>query len=230
MTELSLGVIEPFGSPVWESNFTIFSNSTGDCIPEEKAKEYINRACRYAKLYNMYLVPERFMLMGYQCMCLISPQGNVVGAQKCIHWNTDVKVSNKRGATLEVLVTEFGGIALCVDVDVYRPEYARVASGMGAQFLVCSQQIARRDYNNSMVVSGVWSAAQGSPLYAISVTNEFHCICAPRAITKHDDGFIVAPNLKIPMMARLSAGNVDALPRRFCLSRKFYAVHRRELI
>ncbi|GHU79755.1 hypothetical protein FACS1894191_3290 [Clostridia bacterium] len=229
MTELSLGVIEPFGSPVWGSNLAVFSNISGDFIPEPEAKEYISRACRYAKHYSVYLVPERFMLLGYQCMCLISPGGKVLGAQKCIFWNARTR-TGKRSTVLEVFSTEFGGVALCVDVDIYRPEISRVAADMGAQTLICSQQIAEGDYNSGMVVSGVWGAAQSNPLYAVSVTNEFNCVCAPRALTKHNDGFVVTPNLKIPMTAKLSIPELSGLTPRFCLNRRLYAVHRQELL
>jgi hypothetical protein len=75
MTDLSLCVVEPFTSPVWGANLAIFSGQAGESIPEAKAKEYISRACKYAKHHEVYLVPERFLLMGYQCLCLISPEG-----------------------------------------------------------------------------------------------------------------------------------------------------------
>ncbi|MDR2931867.1 MAG: hypothetical protein LBV27_02040 [Oscillospiraceae bacterium] len=229
MTELFLGVIEPFGSPVWGSNFVAFASDSGAAVPEEQSKEYISRCCKYAKHYEVYLVPERFMLMGYQCMCLISPEGRVLGAQKNIFWNTASR-GNKRSTVLEVLATEFGGVALCVDVDIYHPEVARVASDMGAHIIIGSQYIAKGDYNSSMVVAGIWGAAQSNPVFTVAVTNAFNCVCVPRTMTKHDDGFLVSPNLKIPMTAKLRADDLSALPQRFCLSRRLYAMHRKELL
>jgi hypothetical protein len=229
MTDLSLCVVEPFTSPVWGANLAIFSSESGDCIPEAKAKEYISRACKYAKHHEVYLVPERFLLMGYQCLCLISPDGKVMGAQKCLFWNTDARTA-KRSTTLEVISTEFGGVFLCVDVDIYRPEVPRVASSMGADILIGSQRISMADYHGGMVVSGTWNAAQSNPLYTVTVCNAFHCVCAPRSLTRHKDGFVVTPNLKTPLSARLSVDELDTLPPRFCLSRKFYAIHRAELV
>ncbi|MDL2233966.1 hypothetical protein LJC63_10385 [Ruminococcaceae bacterium OttesenSCG-928-L11] len=229
MTTMVLCAVEPFTSPVWGSNFTVFTSATGDVIPESQSKEYISKCCKYAKLHEVYLVPERFILMEYQCMCLISPSGKVLGAQKCLYWNTEYR-GVKRSSAMEVLNTEFGAIALCVDVDIFRPEVPRIAVGMGAHVLICSQQISMADYNSGMIVSGVWSAAQNNNLFTVGVSNAFNCVCAPRVMTKHNDGFLVAPGLKVPMNIKLAADAIDRMPPRYCLSRKFYAVHRKELI
>lgn len=229
MTEMIVCAVEPFTSPVWGGNFTIFTSQSGDPIPEAKAKEYISRCCRYAKRHEVYLVPERFILMGYQCMSLISPEGKVLGAQKCLFWNTDTRAA-KRSTSLEILSTVFGGLFLCVDVDVFRPEVPRIAASMGASIMICSQQISMADYNSGMVVAGPWNAAQTNPMYVAAVSNAFHCVCAPRSLTKRDDGFLVSPSLKLPMTAHLDARELAALPPRFCLSRKLYAVHRGELV
>ena len=229
MNDLFLGVSEPFASPAWNCNMTIFSNSSGGFILEKDSKEYINKACKYAKHYEVYLVPERFVLLGYQCMCLISPEGKVLGAQKCICRN-EKEPDIKKSTELEVISTEFGGVAMCVDVDVYRPEISRVAANMGAQILICSQQIHDGDYNNGLVSSGVWNAAQSNNIFTIGITNAFNCVCAPRPMTRNNDGFLVIPNSKIPLTAKISVDELAKLPPKLCLDRKLYAIHRQELI
>jgi len=230
MQELSLSVGEPFTSPAWGSNFVVFAGDTGYPVPEPQTKEYISRCCKYARHYNVWLVPERFILMGHQCMGLINPEGKVLGAQKAIYNSPVFNVTGKKNSALEIFSTEFGGIFLCVDVDIYRPEISRIASGMGAQIIICSQSIRQGDYSSHMVLTGVWNAAQLAAAYVIAVTNQFNCVCVPVDFTPLRDGFINSPNLKMPMTARIMVDNLDKLRRSKPLNRKFYAIHRGELI
>lgn len=227
MTEMRLSIGEPFTSPAWGSNFVMFSG--GEVIPEDTTKEYLRRVCKYAKNYEVYLIPERFLLMGYQCMCLISPGGKVLGAQKGLYLNTSAR-TGKRSGTVEVLRTEFGGVFLCVDVDVYHPEVARVTAGMGAQFMACSQTIRPKDYNSSMVLTGAWNAAQLGSLYVMATCGEFHCVAAPLPLTEHGDGFLSLPSLRLPVKAKLNAEDLRKVRQPHRLSRKFYAIHRNDLL
>ena len=230
MIELSLSVGEPFTSPAWGGNFVVFAGETGLPVPEPHTKEYIQRCCKYAKHYGVWLVPERFILMGYQCMGLINPQGKVLGAQKAICNGPVYKAGGKKTSQPELFSTEFGSIFLCVDVDIYRPEIARVVSGMGAQIIICSQSIQRGDYSSHMVLTGAWNAAQLAMTYVIAVTNQFNCVCVPIEMTTLRDGFLVPPNLKLPMTQRIAAEKLDNLIRPKPLNRKFFAANRAELI
>lgn len=226
MTELSLSVAEPFSSPAWGSNFIVFTGAP--VILEEDAKAYLSKVCKYAKNYGVYLVPGRFMLMGYQCMCLVSPEGRVLGAQKALYLNLANRVG-KRSSQLEIFPTEFGGVFLCVDVDVYHPEVCRFAVSMGAQIIICAQEVSKPEYDSHMVVTGAWNAAQLNNCYVVAATNQFNCVCLPMGLSKHGDGFLVRPNLKLPMTARLRADKLDKALAIPALNRKFYAVHRDEL-
>lgn len=229
MTELALSAAEPFSSPAWGCNFVVFTSESGTAIPEALVKPYLGRACKYAKHHGVYLVPERFLLMNYQCMALISPAGKVLGAQKAAYLNLSNRVG-KRGAQLEIFRTEFGGIFLCVDVDIYHPEVCRCAAGMGAQIVIGSQCVARAEYGSHLVVSGCWNASQLNWAYVIAVSGQFNCVCAPIPLSPHGDGFITPPNLRLPMTARIHAEKLDSVRAALPLGRKFYAVHRNELL
>jgi len=229
MTELVICAIEPFSSPVWGANCAMFVSDSAAAISEESSKDYISRCCRYAKHHEVYLIPERFVLMGYQCLCMISPDGDVMGAQKNIYRNTDLPGS-KRSNTIEVISTEFGGVYLCPDVDIFRPETARIAASMGAHYVICSLQISMADYNSGMIVAGPWNASQSNHVYTFAVSNAFRCVCAPRSLTKNGDGFLMTPSLKLPLTVSLNPVYLMGMPQRFCLSRKLYAIHRAELI
>ena len=230
MTYLMLSIGEPFTSPAWESNFVVFAGESGHPIPEPYTKDYLRRCSKYAKHYGVWLVPERFILLDHQCMGLISPQGKMVGAQRAVFAGPCFRPQAERSCVVEVFPTEFGGIFLCVDVDIYRPEVARIAGGMGAQIIVCSQSISRGDYSSHMVLTGAWNAAQLAGCYCAATTNQFSCVCAPPPVTPLLDGFLNPPSPKMPMTARLSADKLDQLRRPKSLSRKFYALHREELI
>lgn len=227
LTTLHLSIGEPFTSPAWGSNFVVFSGS--ETISESFTREYIKKACKYAEHYSVYLVPQRFMLMDCQCMCLISPKGRVIGAQKGIYINTQAKIG-QRSSEIAVFTTEFGGIFLCVDVDIYYPEVAQIAHTMGAQYIVCSQFVAETDNSSSMVFSGAWNAAQTARLFVIDTGNRFHCVCAPLTLTKHRDGFVVSPGLHMPTTASLQADDLRLCALRPHLSRQFYHFHRTDLM
>jgi len=229
MTELALSVGEPFTSPAWGSNFVVFAGENGHPIPEPRTKDYLRRCCKYAAHYEAWLVPERFILLGYQCMGLISPQGKMVGAQRGVFAGPAFHPQTEHSCAVEVFPTEHGGVFLCVDVDIYRPEVARIAAGMGAQIIVCSQSISKGDYASHMVLTGAWNAAQLAGCYVVATTNQFSCVSAPTPLTPLRDGFLNPPGLKMPMTQRLSADKLVELRRPKPLSRKFYALHREEL-
>jgi len=227
--ELVLSIGEPFTSPAWGSNFVMFSAEEKAVIQEEDAREYLRRICKYARRYEVYLIPQRFEMMGTLCMCLISPQGRVIGAQKAAYLH--LPSVYERGDSLEVLRTEFGGVFLCVDVDIYHPQIHRIAANMGAQYLFCAQSIEALDYDNNMVVTGIWNAAQSGGFYAVAVSQQFHCVCAPLALTPKEDGFLAAPTRRTPLSVRMQADDLlSSLPPRRRLSRKLYAVHRGDLL
>lgn len=226
MTELSLSINEPFTSPAWGSNFVVFAS--GEAVADDSAKDYITRLCKYARKHEVYLVSDRFWLQDYLCLCLISPEGKPLGLQRALYFYTGIE--GQRHDSLEVINTEFGGVLLCVDVDIYRPEIARIAEGMGVQYLIASQYIDDEDYNSSMVITGAWNAAQSSHLYVIDACNQFSCVCAPLVLTTHGDGFIASPSLHMPLTAKLKTDKLRELKRGTRLSRKFYAVHNGELV
>ena len=228
MNALHLSIGEPFTSPAWGANFAVFSSESGEMIPEDAVKDYLAKACRYAKHHKVYLVPERFMLMGYHSMCLISPEGKVLGAQKAAFQNL-THIDGRRSNQLDVLKTEFGTVFLCVDVDIYHPEVSRIAQVMGCHYIICSQFIDTGDYNTGMVTSGVWNAAQSCSLFVVGVSNQFNCICAPRRLTQNDDGFIVMPRLKMPIRSDMKAERLARLPQREFLPRRFYHTHRDDI-
>ena len=230
MTELVLSVGEPFTSPAWGSNFVVFAGDSGRPISEQNTKEYLRGCLKYARHYEAWLVPERFILLGHQCMGLISPEGKMAGAQRAVFGSPVFRPQSGRNTVAEVFPTPFGNVFLCVDADVYHPEVAGVARGLGAQIIVCSQSILKEDYASHMVVTGAWNTAQLAGCYLVAVASQFACVCAPLELTPKRDGFLNPPGLKKPMVQRLDVGKLESMCKPKPLSSGFYALHREELV
>ena len=230
MSTISLSLGEPFLSPAWESNFAVFSSPTGEPIPAKEAKRYISKACAYAQKHEVYLVPERFIIDDTQCMCLIAPNGRVLGAQKALFNNRSIPLTKGQGNTIELITTELGTFFLCVDVDVYHPEVAKIAYNMGAQVVICSQYFSPMQYSIHRAVAGVWSIAQSNNFFSVGVSNEYNAVCAPRELTRHNDGFLESPTKRMPVTAKVVVSEAIKLPRKPLLNRKIYTVHRNELL
>jgi len=231
MNEMQLSIVEPFTSPTWGSRFVVFSSNTGTPIPEDRVQEYLARCCKYAKLHGVWLVPERFVFSRSQCMCIINPGGKALGAQKAIYSSPSFKLpTEEKNTDIDVVSTEFGGVFLCVDADVYHPEVCCIACGMGAQIIICSQTIRREDYSSHMVLNGAWNAAQLTGACVIAVSDQFNCVSVPIDATPARDGFLNPPSLKMPMTQKIRVSGNDRLRRPKPLNRRFYAIHRKELV
>lgn len=228
MQVLNISIGEPFSSPAWGSNFMVFSSPTGAPIPESELKEYLRKACHYAKKNGIYLVPERFIMMDYHCLCLIDPEGNVMGAQQALFHSPENSYL-KKGKELSLIPTEFGSVVLCVDIDIYYPEVAKIAKNMGGDYIISSQYVPAEDYTSHSVVAGVWNASQSNHIFTVGVSNVFQCICAPRIVKQYSHGFIVQPTSKLPVVAGMKADLLAQLPAKPALSRTVYVMHEREL-
>lgn len=224
--DISIG--EPFSSPAWGSNFMVFSSETGDPIGETGVKEYLAKVCAYAKQHEIYLVPERFIMQGFHTLCLISPQGKVVQAQQALHLSREHKLL-RRGHSIDLALTEFGSIFLCVDQDIYYPEIIKLANNMGAQIIISSQKIDPQEYSNHTVVAGVWNASQSNHVFTIGVSNVFSCIAAPRIIKQYEQGFVVPPSDRMPVTAPLRTDVLEQLPLKPRMHSRIYLAHEKEL-
>ena len=202
MMKLSIG--RPFYSPAWGSNTVMFSSESGLPVSEEQVKDYLVKCCKYALRHNVYLVPEKFVTLGIQCMCLISPKGKVIGAQQQIFSNPEENV--KTNNAIDLITTEFGDIFLAVDNDIYHPEIGKILFNMGASYI----------FSNN--------------LYVVAGSNNANCICAPKKLTRHGDGFLLKPTDSMTSTINIVTERLESLPLKPLLSRRFYLMHRKDLM
>ncbi|WRS28336.1 hypothetical protein U6B65_04170 [Oscillospiraceae bacterium MB08-C2-2] len=230
MEMLKLSVGEPFSSPAFNSNFVVFSDLSCPYIPEEQTRKYLAACCRYARQYHIHLVPHRFVLQNFLCMCLISPDGRVLGAQRACYVNLLDDTDFERGTDISSLDTVFGPLFLCVDVDIYHPLVCEAASRLGAKIIISSQFIRLQQYGSHMVINGAWNVAQTNHVFVVSVTNHASAVCIPAAISQEKDGFFVPPSGKFPFTAALDISQLNTVRSKPFLGNTLLHVHMEQLL
>ncbi len=159
MPQLCVAIVPTLAAPPEGAQLVIFCDPRS-YVAEMDSSMMLAAAARYAARHQVYLVPERFIAANYLCLCLISPKGEVLGAQRAIHLNLSLREHNYyRDDTIRPFDTPFGRVALLVDVDVNMPQVARAAVEDGATLLLSSQFIQLYDLYEDRVRYGAINAA-----------------------------------------------------------------------
>lgn len=178
MRTIELAINEPFAAPAPGANWVIFSD--GQCYEsEENTPRMLSRAVRYAKKYNVYLIPGKFIREGRVCMCIISPGGEPLLGQEGIFLNLSRRGELSRGESVDVAETPFGKIALGVDVDICHPAYVKALAGLGAEVVFSSRYLEIFDATENRIKAPILSASISSPMYVVGITNAGSCIAGP---------------------------------------------------
>lgn len=200
----------PFVKPKEPCNLVMFCE-TKPAIPEDEFLDYLKRCMEYAKAYHVYLLPGRFILKKRLCLCLITPQGKPALLQKATQLNLLHHSTLKPAGSIQVAETEFGKIALMVDVDIFHPEAARAAAMQGAEILLASQFYDLYDWNPARSISGCWDMAQQNQIAVLGVSNMNCCVCAPCSITQDGSGFILSTCSEFPALATVYPHKITKL-------------------
>ena len=144
--EVRISVTAPLDPPPVGTRLVVFANNR-NYVPGYDAEKMLAAAAKYAKKYNVWLVPERFLVNDYICLCMISPEGVPVGLQRACHLNLNYRGSFNRDNSVELIPTPFGKIALLTDVDINMPQVCRAYVLSGAELFVASMYIAPYDFS-----------------------------------------------------------------------------------
>jgi predicted amidohydrolase len=214
-----------FVKPKQPANLVMFCE-TRPAIPEEEGAEYLKKCAQYARHSRVYLVPGLFILRERLCSCLISPEGKVIALQKASYPNLLQHPNLGGGEKIHVFDSEFGRIALLVDVDIFHPEAVRCAAMQGAEVLFATQYFDLYDLTLPRLRSGCWAMAQEHQLPILMVSNQNCCVCAPAPATSDKDGYILPPTAEFPALAtvyphksakvRQQSGLLPSLNAEFC--------------
>ena len=170
MRKLNIAIIPSLALPPKEAQLVMF------CDPKNYVSQYdssnmLAAAARYAKRHGVFLVPEMFSAADYLCMCIFSPEGKVIGAQRAIHLNLDYRGVFHRDDSVSTIDTPFGKIALIVDVDINKPQVVKSAVANGAELLLSMQYIHLFDFFEDRISCGAVNAAQSNKVSVVSASN-----------------------------------------------------------
>lgn len=182
MQQLTIAIVPTLAAPPEGAQLVIFCDPRG-YVAEIDSSMMLAAAARYAIRHKVYLVPERFIAANYLCLCLLSPQGVVIGAQRAVHLNLSLREHNYyRDDAIRPFDTPLGRVALLVDVDVNMPQVARAAVEAGATLLLSSQFIQLYDLYEDRVRYGAINAAVSNGVNVAAAPPEWEgSLCAATA-------------------------------------------------
>lgn len=213
METFSAAVVLPNAPPPPGTNLVVFADAK-PYVSEVLSRPALAAAARYARRYGVYLVPERFLADNSLCLCLLSPDGEPVAAQKATHLSMDYREYRLRRER-EVLPfdTPFGKTALLVDADGCMPHVARQAVQAGASFLLMSQFIQPYDSLDDRICLGAQNAARSNGVPVVASIGSCGVICRPDGETiasPFEEAPIGGPVTPQAVPSALSAGMREA--------------------
>ncbi len=228
MKTILASITSPNLPPSPASRLVVFSGSDPHTIRTRDTQTFLAHAIGYAKNYQVFLVPGLYVRENLLCLCLLDDTGRMVIEQAAAHLNRSWAGDLQRADEICVARTLFGRVGLLVDVDVYKPEVARIAALQGAEILVSCQYLRPEDESREMVLAGAWQEGQQNCLYLLNSTNLHASIIGPCETSADRSGFLVDVSRELPIQAELSAGKRAAAYRSFPIFRSLHpALYRR---
>ncbi|MEG1972330.1 MAG: hypothetical protein RR315_04150, partial [Oscillospiraceae bacterium] len=139
-------MVPPLSPPAPNSKLVVFVNNR-NYVPAYDSEKMLSSAAKYAREYNVWLVPERFLVSDYICLCLIAPDGTPHGLSRACHLNLNYRGSFNRDSSVEPIETPFGKVALLTDVDINMPHVCRGYALKGAELFIASFYMAPYDFS-----------------------------------------------------------------------------------
>ena len=205
MTDAVVSIVSGLSPPPCGSQI-VMSLSGEEYTPHNLAPRMLAKASRYAKLYGVYFVPGRFSCGEYLCLCLLSPDGSLVGAQRAVTLNLHYRGVFLRHDRLDVFETSLGKIALLVDVDINMPEVARAAAHARVDLLLSSQHIHTSDYFEDRPLFGAVNAAASNRIPVAAIAGNVGLIAdsTGRLMTEITENLPIASTVSLGCRADLS--------------------------
>ncbi len=199
LNDAVISIVSGLSPPPVASQLVICCTSKAYALQHQAAR-ILRKASCYASLYGVYFVPQQFVCGGYLCLCLLAPDGRLVGAQRAITLNLNHRGSFLRHNRLDLCETSLGKIALLVDVDINMPEITRACALAGAQLVVSNQYIHPADFFEDRLLYGAVNAAtsNGIPVAAVAGRTGLIVDHAGRRLTEISENF--------PLTATVSPG------------------------
>jgi predicted amidohydrolase len=207
MQSLVAAVVTPNTPPPSGAQLVVFAD-TKPYVSEILAAPMLSAAARYAKKYEVCLVPQRFLADGGLCLCMFGADGAPLGVQKATHLNLDYRSYRlRRDDAIRLFDTPFGRAALLVDVDGAMPHVARAAAQSGAELLLMSQFVQLYDFFDDRLTLAPYSAARSNGVPVVASVGGYGVICTP-------DGAVTAsPFEESPISAEICPAPISDVLR-----------------
>ena len=159
MQQFTVAITNVLAPPPKDADIVIFADQRS-YVAELDSHQMLAAAARYAVRNKVYVVPERFVAADSLCLCMLAPDGSVLGVQRACYHNVSMRQNNLlRADEIQPFDTPFGKVALIVDVDINMPQCARAAVMNGASMIISSQYLPLYDFYEDRINYSVVNAA-----------------------------------------------------------------------
>jgi len=159
LQQFKVAITNVLAAPPKGTDLVIFADQRS-YVAELDSHQMLASAARYAVRNKVYVVPERFVAADSLCLCMLAPDGSVLGVQRACHHNVSMRENNLlRADEIQPFDTPFGKAALIVDVDINMPQCVRSAVMKGACFIISSQYLPLYDFYEDRINYSVVDAA-----------------------------------------------------------------------
>ena len=233
MKTILAAITPPDLEPGPAARLVVFPGADAATVRAHQADDCLEQGAAFARRSGAYVVPGLYVKDEALCLCLLDPDGHRLLEQKATHLNPSWSGDLQRSDEITLAATDFGKVALCPDVDIYKGEVLRIAALQGAEIVISVQVIPERDYSREMILAGAWQQAQQNCLYLLNANNLNASIIGPCETTSDHSGFLAEISDRYPLQAELSAEKRLAAYRTFpvfkSLNPRLYRNHLEEL-
>lgn len=171
--------------------------------------KHMKDCAEYARQHKVYLVTPLMEFQEYLCLCLLGPNGSLLGSQLALHLPLSMVGRLHADDMVEVYHTDLGNLALCVDSDIYHPQVSRTAALKGADVVISIQSIDPVDEVPERLMCSVWNCAQSNNVYVINLTTNSCTVACPVALTRGKDGYILRRGIQSSIRFGLNLDKLD---------------------
>lgn len=180
-------------------------------IHETKADvhKHLQQCAAYAKRHEVYLVTGLLVHVGNLCLCLISPEGELVCRQGANQLSGTLRDRLSPADVQHVVQTDMGNLTLCVDADIYYPQVLRAAALKGADVAISIQRLEPGEDTPSRLMATVWNASQTNNLYVMNLSGNGCTVTCPAPLTRNRDGYVVRRTSMVPVRFGFNMRRLD---------------------
>jgi hypothetical protein len=233
MKTIRAGIYALGSQPEQGVRLAALPGASPEIIRARQAETYLADAAAYASEYHLWVGTGLYIRADGLYMALLDENGSLACEQRATHLNPAWTDGLLRGIEVSVCDNPFGRLALIVDIDVYKPEVARIAAMQGAEIAICSQVIFAQDYRRELILAGVWQEAQQNSLFALHTNNLTSAILGPCEATTDNSGFLAGLTGELPITDTLPADKRLAAYQNFpvfkSLNPAVYCLYQKEL-